>query len=92
MSSLGSVEKEDIGKFVDAVTARGWQDAAVFLLEIGRPLTLIAGQLMWVLQPSLRFFVSRDQIERTAQLLEQPGTVDALIDRLESVGKEEQPF
>ena len=59
--------------------------AMMFLmaLEGGRPLTLLGGQLMWVMQPVLSLFIATDTVRQTAQLLEDPIAVDALIARLQ---------
>ena len=85
MSSHEAVNSEEIGEVVDAISDRGWGSAAVFLLEIGHPLALLGGQLLWILQPALSIFISDDVIARTARLLEQPDAVNALIEQLDSV-------
>ena len=85
MSSRETVEKEEIGEVVKAITDRGWQSAAVFLLEIGRPLALLGGQLLWILQPGLSMFISADAVGRFARLLEQPEAVNDLINQLDSM-------
>ena len=85
MSSREVVEKEEIGEVVKAITDRGWQNAAVFLLEMGQPLALLGGQLLWILQPGLSFFISTGTVGRIARLLEQPDAVNDLINQLDSV-------
>ena len=85
MSSREAVQKEDIGNLVNAISDRGWQEAAVFLLEIGQPFALIGGQLLWILQPTLSLLFSGDVVGRAARFLEQPGAVSALIEGLDSL-------
>lgn len=58
---------------------------AIAVLDAGRPLTFIGGQLVWLLQPALSLFVSRETIRQTARLLEEPASVTALVNRLEAV-------
>ncbi len=86
MSNTKAIDKDEIGKVVEAISDRGWQDAAIFVLEIGQPFTLIGGQLLWILQPALSLFFSGDLVGRAARLLEEPEAVNDLIERLDSPG------
>ncbi len=74
--------------FVDHIATiihqHGWQFPAQLALESGRPLTLIGGQLMWVMQPILSLFITADAVRQTAQFLEDHAAVDALIARLQT--------
>ena len=79
------VENEEIREVVKAISDRGWQNAVIFLLEMGQPLALLGGQLLWILQPALSLFISADAVSRTARLLEQPDAVNDLINQLDSV-------
>jgi hypothetical protein len=85
MSDREAVEKEEIGEVVKAISDRGWQNAVIFLLEMGQPLALLGGQLLWILQPALSPFISADAVGRIARLLEQPDAVNDLINQLDSV-------
>ncbi len=73
--------------FIDHIAAiirqHGWQFPVQLALEGGRPLTLIGGQLMWVMQPVLSLFINTDTVRQTAQVLESRAAVDALIVRLQ---------
>ena len=55
------------------------------LLDAGRPLTFLGGQMLWVLQPALSLFISGTTVRQTARLLEEPDSVAALINRLEAI-------
>jgi hypothetical protein len=72
---------EQIATFIQA---RGLCWPALLALEAGRPLTLLGGQLLWVAQPALSLFMPGRWIQQTAQLLEDPAAVAALIARLET--------
>ncbi len=85
MSDREAVEKEEIGEVVKAISDRGWQNAVIFLLEMGQPLALLGGQLLWILQPGLSLFISADTVGRIARLLEQPEAVNDLINQLDSM-------
>lgn len=73
--------------FVDHIASvinrHGWQFPVLMALQGGRPLTFLGGQLMWVMQPVLSLFVAADTVRQTAQLLEDPIAVDALIAHLQ---------
>ena len=84
MSSRELVENEEISKVVKAIADRGWQNAVIYLLEMGQPLALLGGQLLWIFQPTLSLFISANTIGRIARLLEQPDVVNDLIIQLES--------
>jgi hypothetical protein len=43
-----------------------------FLLTIAEPLGPLGAQVLWVAQPTLGLFMSRDRISKIARLLEQP--------------------
>ena len=85
MSNTKAIDNDEIGKVVEAISDRGWQDAAVFLLEIGQPFALLGGQLLWILQPALSLFIAGDIVDRAARLLEKPDAVNALIEGLDSL-------
>ena len=52
---------------------------ALLALEVGRPLALLAAQLVWLAQPALTLVLEPRQLTRLAQLLEEPGSIDILI-------------
>lgn len=63
---------------------RGWQSVALLLLEAGRPLALVAGQLLYIAQPALSLVWPDRAIGRLAHLLEDPVAVQSLIDYLDA--------
>ena len=68
-----------------SIEARGWQIPALLALEVGRPLTFLGSQFLWVAQPALSLLLPSQWIRQTAQLLEEPEAIEALIARLEEV-------
>ena len=74
---------EQIAAFAEA---RGLRLPLLLALEAGRPLTFLGGQLLWVAQPALSLILPSQWIQQTAQLLEEPEAVEALILRLEEIG------
>lgn len=68
----------------EVITRRGLRTLALALLEAGRPLAFLAGQVLWVAQPALGLFWKRNSVTQLAQLLEQPEQISALIGFLEA--------
>jgi hypothetical protein len=57
----------------------------LLMLEAGRPLAFLGGQFLWLAQPALSLILPGQWIQQTAQLLEEPEAVAALIARLEKI-------
>jgi hypothetical protein len=72
----------NVEKVADLVRRLGLQSATLVVLEAGRPLTFLAAQLMWLVQPVLSAFVPRGELGNVATLLEDQESVDALIEML----------
>jgi hypothetical protein len=62
----------------------GLRIPALVVLEAGAPIAFIGGQLLWIGQPLLRPFVPSSLIRQTAEVLEDPDSISALIARLEA--------
>lgn len=56
---------------------------ALLTLEAGRPLAFLAAQIIWLAQPALTLGFEPRLLTRLAQLLEEPGSIDGLIDYLD---------
>jgi hypothetical protein len=84
MTNRGLDNEEFVVQVADALCTRGLRLPALVGLEAGRPLSLIGGQVLWLLQPLLGLVVSRDMIGHAAQLLEEPEALDELIGQLEA--------
>lgn len=66
------------------IRARGLRSFALLTLEAGRPLALLAAQLVWVTQPVLALVWRPQSVSEWAQFLEQPGSIELLIEQLQS--------
>ncbi len=73
--------------FIDQLAAafcrRGLRLPALIALEAGQPLAFLGGQILWLAEPALSLVVQGKTIRQTAQLLEDPTAVAALVHRLE---------
>ncbi|MDX1615730.1 MAG: hypothetical protein R3300_15565 [Candidatus Promineifilaceae bacterium] len=72
-----------VDRVAEHVRRRGWQEPAVTVLELGRPLALVASQMLWLAQPALGVLMARETIAAAARVLEHPDGVDLLIARLQ---------
>jgi hypothetical protein len=89
MVNSRSQEEQILRHLAGAITRRGLITPALLTLEAGRPLALIASQFLWVAQPALAMFLPREDVGRLARLLEEPGTVEKLINYLTGVRRDE---
>jgi hypothetical protein len=73
-----------IGRLAGWITARGLQSPAILFFELSKPLALLGSQALLVLQPLLGAAPFGAPLDEWADLLEDPATVDQILDRLES--------
>lgn len=78
------IENPFLEKVAAFIEARGLRLPTLLLLEAGRPLTFLGGQLLWIAQPALSLLMPGQWLQQTAQLLEEPEAIEALIARLEN--------
>ncbi len=77
------MEKENfVSQIADYLYAHGLGSAALVGLEVGRPLTFLGGQLLWMLQPVMGLIFPRDLISKIAVILEDPQATNELIGQL----------
>ena len=62
----------------------GLRTPAIMALGAGHPATFLGSQFLWVAQPALALFVAPNTVRQTAELLEQPQAVQALLSKLEA--------
>ena len=75
-------------RFLSAFTSRvmrsGLHPVTILALESGRPLALLAAQFVWLAQPALSLVWRPQQLAQWAHFLEEPNSMDTLIEHLES--------
>lgn len=84
MTRRGLDNEDFVVQIADALCTHGLRLPALIGLEAGRPLSLIGGQVLWLLQPLLGLVVSRELVGHAARLLEEPEALDELVDQLEA--------
>ena len=70
-----------IGRLAGWITARGLESPAILFFEMCKPLSLLGSQALLVLQPLLG-----GAVNEWADLLEDPATIDQILDRLDESG------
>ena len=70
--------EQRIGRLVGWIAARGLESPAILFFELSKPLALLGSQALLVLQPLLG-----GALDEWADMLEDPATVDQILDRLE---------
>jgi hypothetical protein len=85
-----NTEEEDrlLDRVAEQVVRRGLVTPAVFFLEMNRPLGFLAGQATHLLTPFLAALFGLKTVQALAALLEEPGSVDRLLDRIEQLERE----
>jgi len=74
-----------------AVLRRGLVTPAVFFLELNRPLAFLAGQATHVLVPFLAPLVGIGKMQEVARLLNDPRSIDRLLERIDRHEREPRP-
>ena len=84
-------EAPGIEALAGAIERAGMAGVASVLLHATRPLAWVGGQMLWALQPFAESFGGRRaplSVSAIAHLLEREGSVDDLLERLNSPAKE----
>ena len=89
-SSRGLGNEVVANQLADAVHRHGLQMPALIALEAGRPLSFLFGQFLWITQPVLGLFFTRDSINELAILFEDPASIELLIEKLEDAGRNQR--
>ena len=89
MAEGGEPGQAEIDRLTRWIDARGLAGPTILALEMGKPLALIASQLLFLLQPLLSCLslaggpFEDSSLTRYAALLEDPASVDRLVSRIE---------
>ncbi|MDQ3930058.1 MAG: hypothetical protein M3328_13040 [Chloroflexota bacterium] len=84
---------EQVGADVEAVAGvierAGMSVPASLALEVGKPLSWLGGQVLWMFQPfadvlGIRAHKGPLSVEGVARMLEREGSTDALLERLDA--------
>lgn len=76
-------EAELIENLAEKIVRWGLASPAAFFLEAGRPLTFLAGQAIFFVQPLLSLFFPSANIEGFAHLIEKRSSIDEILKAIE---------
>jgi hypothetical protein len=79
----------DVDAVAGAIEQAGLSVPATLALEVGKPLSWLGGQVLWVFQPfadvlGIRARKGPLSVEGVARMLEREGSTDALLERLDA--------
>jgi hypothetical protein len=70
--------------WVQRACDNGWASPLRLTLDVLEPFGVLGAQMLWVLQPTLGFFVPSDILRDLARTLEQPGGIAAVRQQLDA--------
>lgn len=73
---------KDEYRWIEQVKAHGWGNILSAALDVLEPFGVLSAQALWVLQPALGIFVSREALSGVARALEEPGELERLREQL----------
>ena len=77
-----------IEKLCREVVRRRMTTPALLMLETGRPLNYVSAQLLHFFQPMLSFLANAAEYQAFTEFLEQRGSIDYIVARLETLNEE----
>jgi hypothetical protein len=77
-----------IEKLCREVVRRRMTTPALLMLEMGRPLNYVSAQLLHFFQPMLTILANAGEYQAFTEFLEQRGSIDYIVTRLESLNQE----
>lgn len=70
--------------WIEQARDNGWEAPLRLTLDVLEPFGVLGAQMLWVLQPTLGFFVPSDLLRDLARILEQPGGIEAVRRQLDA--------
>lgn len=83
--NLSADDLDFIKRIALKIYRSGFVTAAVFLLEMGKPLALLGSHAVIFMGPILTAFFQADGYYRAAEILEEPDHIELLIRELEAL-------
>ena len=84
-------KKEVIEKLARSITARRLETPAALFLELNRPIGFLFSQAAFFARPFLSLFLSAEDVEAAAEVLDDPRALDQLLDRIAELSAQERP-
>ena len=77
-----------IEKLCREVVRRRMTTPALLMLEMSRPLNYVSAQMLHFFQPMLSFLANAAEYQSFTEFLEQRGSIDYIVSRLETLNQE----
>lgn len=75
-------EKPITDAWIKAAKARGWDSGLLLLMDVIEPISPLAGQMLWVVQPIAGVFGAHEAIRELAESLDSPEGLKQLREKL----------
>ena len=75
-------EKPNSDTWIEAAKARGWDSGLLLMMDVIEPISPIASQMLWVIQPMAGVFGAHEAIREIAEALESPEGLKAIRAKL----------
>jgi hypothetical protein len=80
-----------IEKIARAIVARRLEAPAALFLELNRPIGFIYSQMTYFARPFLSMVLRPEDVTAAAEVLDDAGAIDQLLDRIQELSAEERP-
>lgn len=75
-------EKPLTERWIEAAKARGWHTGLLLMMDVIEPISPLASQMLWVVQPMAGVFGAHEAIREIADVLESPEGLRMLREKL----------
>jgi hypothetical protein len=75
-------EKSSNDTWIEAAKAHGWDSGLLLMMDVIEPISPLASQMLWVLQPMAGIFGAHEAIREIAEALETPEGLKILRSKL----------
>jgi hypothetical protein len=75
-------EKPITDTWIEAAKARGWDSSLLLMMDVIEPISPLASQMLWVVQPMAGVFGAHEAVRQIAEALETPEGLKALREKL----------
>lgn len=80
-----------IEKIARAIVARRLEAPATLFLELNRPIGFIYSQVTYFARPFLSMILRPEDVTAAAEVLDDAGAIDQLLDRIQELSSQERP-
>lgn len=75
-------EKPVTDTWIAAAKARGWESGILLMMDVLEPVSPLASQMLWVIQPMAGIFGAHEAVREIAEALDSPEGLKQLREKL----------